>query len=115
MTGMLGIEYRPLFAVLVPIIVAFLILVSNKRPNLRESWTLIGSVLLFLVISSMSPIVLTEGPIQWTWFNLLPDIDFAFNVDAFGLIFATTSSCLWILVSLYQADSAATDHEKLSP
>jgi len=101
MTGMLGIEYRPLFAVLVPIIVAFLILVSNKRPNLRESWTLIGSVLLFLTISSMSSIVLTEGPIQWTWFNLLPDIDFAFNVDAFGLIFATTSSSLWILVSLY--------------
>lgn len=101
MTGMLGIEYRPLYAVLVPIIVAFLILISGKRPNLRESWTIIGSVVLFLTVSSMSPIVLTEGPIQWAWFNLLPDVDFAFNVDAFGLIFATTSSSLWILVSLY--------------
>jgi len=101
MTGMFGIEYRPLSAVLLPIIVAFLILLSNKRPNLRESWTLLGSVLLFLTVSSMRPIVLAEGPIQWTWFNLLPNIDFAFNVDAFGLVFATTSSSLWILVSLY--------------
>ncbi len=61
MTGMLGIEYRPLFAVLGPIIVAFLILVSNKRPNLRESWTLIGSVLLFLTIGpSVKTIELME-------------------------------------------------------
>jgi formate hydrogenlyase subunit 3/multisubunit Na+/H+ antiporter MnhD subunit len=96
-----GMEYRPLHAVLLPMIVAFLILVSGKRPNLRESWTIIGSILLFLTVSSMRPIVLREGPIQWTWFNLLPDIDFAFNVDAFGLVFATTSSFLWILVSLY--------------
>ena len=101
MMGLSGIEYRPLYAVLCPVIVAVLILVSGKRPNLRESWTLIGSVLLFLTVSSMRPVVLSEGPIGWAWFNLLPNIDFAFDVDAFGLIFATTSSSLWILVSLY--------------
>jgi formate hydrogenlyase subunit 3/multisubunit Na+/H+ antiporter MnhD subunit len=49
----------------------------------------------------MSPFVLKYGPIQFIWFNFLPNIDFAFNVDALGLIFATTSSCLWILVSIY--------------
>ena len=48
MMGLSGIEYRPLYAVLCPVIVAVLILVSGKRPNLRESWTIIGSVLLFL-------------------------------------------------------------------
>jgi len=49
----------------------------------------------------MSPFVLKEGSIKFTLFKLLPGIDFALNADALGLIFATTSSCLWILVSLY--------------
>jgi formate hydrogenlyase subunit 3/multisubunit Na+/H+ antiporter MnhD subunit len=49
----------------------------------------------------MSPVVLKYGPIQFTWFNLLPGIDLSFKADALGLIFATTSSCLWILVSIY--------------
>jgi formate hydrogenlyase subunit 3/multisubunit Na+/H+ antiporter MnhD subunit len=49
----------------------------------------------------MTPVVLKQGPFRFIWFNLLPNIDFAFRVDALGLIFATTSSCLWILVSIY--------------
>jgi len=49
----------------------------------------------------MSPVVLKYGPIQFIWFNLLPGIDLSFKADALGLIFATTSSCLWILVSIY--------------
>ena len=94
-------EYRPLIAVLLPAGVAFLILLLGKRPNLREGATLIGSLFLFLNVISMHSFVLSQGPIKASLFTLLPQIEFAFNVDALGLIFATTSSCLWILVSLY--------------
>jgi len=52
-------------------------------------------------VLSMTPVVLENGPIKFTGFTLLPNIDFVFRVDALGLIFATTSSCLWILVSVY--------------
>jgi len=98
---LLGIQYRPLLAIVVPTMVACLILIFGSQPNLRETWTIIGSVLLFSVVTSMHPVVLGGGSIQYTLFRLLPNIDFAFNVDAFGLVFATTSSSLWILVSLY--------------
>ena len=101
MTELLTMDYRPVVAILCPTIVSFLILLSGGRPNIRESWTIIGSISLFLIVLSMTPFVLREGPIKCNLFNLFPGIDFAFNVDAFGLIFATTSSCLWILVSLY--------------
>jgi len=101
MTELLSINYRPVLAILCPTVVSFLILLSGRRPNIRESWTIIGSILLFLIVLSMTPFVLREGPIKCSFFKLFPGIDFAFNVDAFGLIFATTSSCLWILVSLY--------------
>ena len=101
MTDVFSIAYRPVWAVICPFIVALLILFSGKRPNLRESWTLLGSAFLCYLVLSMTPVVLNHGPIQSAWFDLFPNVEFAFRVDALGLIFATTSSCLWILVSIY--------------
>jgi multicomponent Na+:H+ antiporter subunit D len=101
MTDLFSIAYRPVLAVICPGIVALLILFSGKRPNLRESWTLLGSAALFYIVLSMTSTVLAHGPIRFSWFDLFPNIDFAFRADALGLIFATTSSCLWILVSIY--------------
>jgi formate hydrogenlyase subunit 3/multisubunit Na+/H+ antiporter MnhD subunit len=101
MSDLLSITYRPVWALICPSCVALLILFSGKRPNLRESWTLLGSIGLCLIVLSMTPAVLGRGPIEFSWFNLFPDVEFAFRADALGLIFATTSSCLWILVSIY--------------
>jgi len=101
MSELFSIAYRPLWTLIIPSAVALLILSAAKRPNLRESWTLMGSLALAYTVLSMSPVVLKSGPIQFVWFTLFPGIDFAFRVDALGLIFATTSSCLWILVSIY--------------
>ena len=101
MSDLLSITYRPVWALICPTCVALLILFSGKRPNLRESWTLLGSIGLCLIVLSMTPAALNRSPIEFSWFNLFPDVEFAFRADALGLIFATTSSCLWILVSIY--------------
>lgn len=101
MSHVFSIANRPVWALICPSIVALLILFSGKKPNLRESWTLLGSAGLCYIVLSMTPSVLEHGPILFSGFSLFPNIDFAFRVDALGLIFATTSSCLWILVSIY--------------
>jgi formate hydrogenlyase subunit 3/multisubunit Na+/H+ antiporter MnhD subunit len=101
MSDLFSIAYRPVWALICPSIVALLILFSRKWPNLRESWTLLGSAGLCYIVLSMTPSVLKNGPIQFSWFGLIPNIAFAFRADALGLIFATTSSSLWILVSIY--------------
>ena len=101
MMELFSIAYRPVWAVICPSIVALLILFSKKRPNLRESWTLLGSLGLCYTVLSMTPAVLEHGPIQFSWFDLFPNLAFAFRADALGLIFATTSSSLWIIVSIY--------------
>ena len=101
MTDLFSIAARPVWAIICPAIVALLILFSGKRPNLRESWTLLGSAILCYIVLSMTPTVLEYGPIQFSWFDLFPQVNFAFRADALGLIFATTSSSLWILVSIY--------------
>ena len=96
-----SIANRPTWAIICPAIVALLILLFRHRPNLREGCTLLGATLLCTIVLSITPVVLDRGPIESTWFLLFTDIGFAFKVDALGLIFATTSSCLWILVSIY--------------
>ena len=92
---------QPAWAVLCPLIVALLILFSGKRPNLREAWTLLGGLGLGYLVLSMTPHVLAHGPIHFNLITLLPGIELGFTVDGLGLIFATTSSCLWVLVSIY--------------
>ncbi len=101
MIDALSITYRPVWAIIWPTLVALFILLTGKRPNIRESGTLLGSLALCLTVLSMTPVVLKNGPIQFSGFALFPGIDFAFRVDALGLIFAITSSCLWILVSIF--------------
>ncbi|MBA7528468.1 Na(+)/H(+) antiporter subunit A [subsurface metagenome] len=95
-------SYRPLLAILCPATAAILILLSSKRPNVRESWTIIAGILQFALVASMIPTILNEGVIKCTFFpTMFEGIAFGFKVDAFGLIFALTASFLWILVSFY--------------
>ncbi len=101
MTDVFSITCRPAWAILLPLIAALLILFSDKRPNVREAWTLLGGAGLCFTVLSMITHVLRLGPIQCSLFTLFPGVDFAFRVDALGLVFAITSSCLWILVSIY--------------
>jgi formate hydrogenlyase subunit 3/multisubunit Na+/H+ antiporter MnhD subunit len=80
----------PLFVILCPLIAAPLILLLGKWPNIREGVTIAASIATFsLVLSMINPIV--EGEV----------IRISFKVDAFGMLFALTSSSLWILVSFY--------------
>ncbi len=101
MAVLFSLAYRPLVAVLIPGLVSILVLFSRRRPNLREAWTLIGSAALFATVLSMNQRVVKGGPLELFLFPLFPGVAFHLRADAPGLIFATTSSCLWILVSLY--------------
>jgi len=92
---------RPLLAILCPFICVFLILLFRKRPNIREICTMFASILQFLIVFSLIPIVVEGNVIECHLFTIFTGLDFIFRVDAFGLIFAFTSSFLWILVSSY--------------
>ncbi|GMR04559.1 MAG: monovalent cation/H+ antiporter subunit D family protein [Thermodesulfobacteriota bacterium] len=95
------ISMRPLFAIGVSIIAALLILLSDKKPDLREFWTLLASVVKFLIIISMIPLVLRGNTLEYSLVTFYPGISIAFKVDALGLMFATTASFLWIMTSIY--------------
>jgi formate hydrogenlyase subunit 3/multisubunit Na+/H+ antiporter MnhD subunit len=92
---------KPLLAVICPMIAAPCIFLSGKRPNIREGITILAAVIQFAVIISMAPVVMDGAVITFRIINIGAGIELGYRVDAFGLIFAITSSFLWILVSLY--------------
>ncbi|MDI6884922.1 MAG: monovalent cation/H+ antiporter subunit D family protein [archaeon] len=92
----------PLFVILCPALAAPMILLFGKRPNIREGWTIAAGIAMFSLVLSMVPVILKGEVIRYTFFQtLFANVAFGFKVDAFGLIFALTSSSLWILVSFY--------------
>ena len=92
----------PLFAVLVPAVGALLIaLTGERRANLREFWSVAAGVVMFVLVASMIPEVLANGTPECVLLRILPGIELAFRVDAFGLLFASGASLLWILTSFY--------------
>ncbi|OYT27655.1 MAG: cation:proton antiporter [Candidatus Altiarchaeales archaeon ex4484_96] len=95
------ISIKPLLAVFISAAASVLILLSDKKRNLRETWTMIAATLKFIIIASMIPAVLEGNNIYYKLFNILPGIPFAFRVDAFGLLFGVLASFLWILTSVY--------------
>ena len=96
------ISIKPLLAVLVSSVGALIIISTGKKPNLRESWSIIAGILKLLIVLSMIPTVVYEKKvISYTLFKILPGIEIGFRVDAFGLLFALGASVLWIATSFY--------------
>ena len=56
---------------------------------------------MFALVASMIPEVLAGRTPECVLFRILPGIELAFRVDAFGLLFASGASLLWILTSFY--------------
>ena len=95
------ISIKPLLAVLVSTISVIFICLFRKHPNLRESWSFIAGIVKFLIIISITPVILEGKIMEYTAFTVLPGIDLKFRVDALGLLFATTASFLWMIATAY--------------
>lgn len=102
----------PLLAVLAAGVGALLIAATGKRrPNLREFWSVAAGVLQFgLVLSMVGEVRAGRAP-TWVLFRLLPGIELAFRVDAFGLLFALGASLLWVAASFYSVGYMRTLEE----
>src|SRR3970040_1977544 len=91
----------PLAAVFVSLIAAVLISLSSRRPNLRETWTIVAALCKFAVVSSMLPAVLSGLRPQITLFDIAPGVSLALKADPLGLRFALSASLLWIFSSFF--------------
>jgi len=96
------IEYLPLFAILVSVLGAVLIVfIGDRNPNLREAISVIAGVLKFSFVSLIIPPFLNGQEIYLKIATVLPGIELAFRVDGLGLLFAFGASFLWIVTTFY--------------
>ena len=91
---------KPLIAVLVSICVVPL-LVSSKRPNMRETWTFAAAIVKLVLVLSMLPVILAGNQIVYTLAQVVPGVAIKFRVDALGMLFACVAASLWIVTSAY--------------
>lgn len=95
------IDCRPFLAVAVSMLAAVLIALSHKKPNLRETWSAIASVVKFGIILSMLPAVFEGNVYEYTLCQITDTVGLTLRTDPAGMIFATLASMLWIPVNFY--------------
>ncbi|MBI5561052.1 MAG: monovalent cation/H+ antiporter subunit D family protein, partial [Deltaproteobacteria bacterium] len=66
------VSIRPLLAVLSSVVAVILICLCTKRPNLREFWSFGAGVVKFLLVISLTPLILKGKTVEYTVFTLLP-------------------------------------------
>src|SRR5512140_104633 len=102
-------DIRLLLAILAPLVVAGLVMLFGKRPNVREACSFIAAVVLFAITASMIPLVLQGKMLHLTLFQLFPadakgsGLSFALRADALSMVFAVSASFLWVLTVFYSA------------
>jgi multicomponent Na+:H+ antiporter subunit D len=96
-------DSRLLFATLVPLLGAGLVMVAGRRPNLREACSLTAAVTLFAIVGSLIPDIREGRALRYTVAELLPGLSIALRADAMSMIFAVSASFLWVLTVFYSA------------
>lgn len=88
-------------ALAIPVVGAWLIALSGRRPNLREGITLTTAAMLLMCVLQLLPLVLQGTQPALVLFALLPGLEIAFKIEPLGMLFALIASGLWIVNSLY--------------
>ena len=88
-------------ALAIPLLGCAAIALCYRSPNLRETATLVTSVLLFACVASLLPGVLAGARPAVQLFEPLPGLPIAFEVEPLGMLFALIASGLWIVNSIY--------------
>ncbi|MBU0730363.1 MAG: monovalent cation/H+ antiporter subunit D family protein [Proteobacteria bacterium] len=98
---------KPLYAILAALVGTILVMLNGKKPNVREACSFFASVVMFGIIVSMIPTILSGKTLVCELFSILPPVDglgklsFTLRADAFSMIFAVAASFLWILAVFY--------------
>lgn len=118
-------DLRLLLALLAPLVGAGLVMATGKKPNLRETVSLVAAVTLFSLVASLVPAVRGGTTLHFTLFELFPaeqaqsftfaaqatGLSIALRADALSMIFAVIASFLWVLTVFYSAGYMRSLHE----
>jgi len=90
-----------LITLLVPLMGTIGVLLYGKDENFREGISSVTSIVLFLLVASMLPTVLSGKTLIFQMFNILPGLSVTLRADAMSMIFALVASSLWTIAVFY--------------
>jgi multicomponent Na+:H+ antiporter subunit D len=88
-------------ALTIPLVGSVLIAMSDRKPNQRETVTLLTAVGLFAAVVALTPRVLAGERPYLELLDVLPGTALAFRIEPLGMMFALVASFLWIVNSIY--------------
>ncbi len=91
----------PFYALAVSLLAVPLILLSARRPNVREAWTIGASLVKFALVLRLVPDALVNKAAYIELVEISPGIDLALKADPLGVFFALLASGLWVFTSFY--------------
>lgn len=94
-------SFTPVLACLVSLLAVLPIALLGRTPNLREGATFLAGFLKLGLVLSMLPTILAGSKIEYTLWEIVPNLSIAFRVDGLGMLFGLVASSLWIITSLY--------------
>jgi len=100
-----------LAALVLPLVGAVGIVLTRKKPNLREGVTLATAVVLFICVAQLlAPVLAGQRP-ELLLVEPLPGLPVAFRVEPLGMLFALVASGLWIINSIYSIGYMRSNRE----
>ncbi|WP_086931804.1 proton-conducting transporter membrane subunit [Agarilytica rhodophyticola] len=105
-------ELLLLLSLFLPLVAAFLIALTGKSPNVRESVTLVASVLLLVVVTALYRRFLAGEVIAYEWLQILPGLAIKFRLESLGVLFSLVASFLWVITSVYGIGYMRGNNEK---
>ena len=102
----------PLWAVSISLLATLAILLSGRKPNLREFWTLLAALIKFGLVLSLLPSVRAGKIAECVLVQVSPGIGLSLRADEFGVFFALIASGLWIFTSIYSIGYMRSSHEQ---
>ena len=89
-----------LLALIIPL-AGGLLLAMQSSANTRDAISLVTASLLFVVVLSLYPYVLSGTAATYTLAEPIKGLSFSLQAEPLGLMFATIASGLWILTTIY--------------
>lgn len=94
-----------------PIIMTPIIMFAGGRSEkLRNALSMATSVATLLMVISLYPVIARGEVIQYTLFEILPNLEISFRLDVLSFSLAGLSSFIWFLCTLYSVDYMAKEH-----
>ena len=105
-------QWLMIWAMLVPILGAFIIARLDRFPNFREAITLMTSITLISIVVTLYWRFADGEDLQLLLAEPMPGLKIAFDIDSLGIMFALLASLLWLATSIYAIGYMRGHHEK---